>query len=95
MSEYLDPPVGAGPPTTLSSVPSVSNSSGGDRMRPDVTKVQVIALVQAILALLIAFGIDLSAAQTEAILTLSGQLGIALVLADAGLRGARNLSDRR
>jgi hypothetical protein len=63
-------------------------------MRPDVTKVQIIALVGAVLSLLSAFGLDLTQAQRDAILDLAGQLGVALILADAGLRAARNLSDR-
>lgn len=63
-------------------------------MRPDVTKVQIIALVQAVIGLLIAFGADITQSQRDAILELSGQLGVALILADAGLRGMRNLSDR-
>lgn len=63
-------------------------------MRPDVTKVQIIALVQAVIGLLTAFGLDLTQEQRSAILDLCGQLGVALILADAGLRGVRNLSDR-
>ena len=63
-------------------------------MRPDVTKAQLIALVQAVLGVAAAFGMDLSDEQRDAILQLVGQLGVALILADAGLRGARNLSDR-
>lgn len=63
-------------------------------MRPDVTKVQVIALAQAILGLAAAFGLDITQEQRDAILDLVGELGVALIIADAGLRGLRNLSDR-
>jgi hypothetical protein len=91
---YVDPPIGTLPPAIVSVVPKPNNLSEVTVMRPDVTKVQIIALVQAVIGLLAAFGLDLSKAQSEAILELTGQLGVALILADAALRGMRNLSDR-
>ena len=93
LDAYADPPVGAGPPITVTDTPPV-HSPGGDTMRPDVTKVQIIALVQAVLALAAAFGLHISQDQRDAIIELAGQLGVALIIADAGLRGMRNLSDR-
>lgn len=95
MDVYADPPVGAGPPATVSEVTTAELNHGGDRMRPDVTKVQIIALAQTVIGLLVAFGVEMTPDQQDAILELVGQLGVALILGDAGLRGMRNLSDRR
>ena len=92
---YLDPVVGAGPPAIPVIAPEAhKKSNGGVAMRPDVTKAQIIALVGAVLSLLVSFGVDLTQPQRDAILDLAGQIGMALILADAGLRAARNLSDR-
>ncbi len=92
---YLDPHVGAGPPVINEVIPNAQQkSNGGVAMRPDVTKAQIIALVGSVLTLLVAFGVDLTQPQRDAILDLTGQIGMALILADAGLRAARNLSDR-
>lgn len=91
---YADPPLGAGPPTTVVDTPLPDSSSEVTTMRPDITKVQIIALVQAVIGLLTAFGLELTQEQRDAIIDLVGQLGIALILADAGLRAARNISDR-
>ena len=63
-------------------------------MRPDVTKVQIIALVQAVIGLAAAFGFELNQEQRDAIVETVKQLGTVLILADAGLRIGRNLSER-
>ena len=57
---------------------------------PDITKAQVIALVQAVIALVVAFGIDLTDEQTTAIIGLAGALAIVLPLADAIIRNGRS-----
>lgn len=57
---------------------------------PDITKAQVIALVQAVLALVVAFGIDLTDDQTTAIIGLAGALAVVLPLADAIIRNGRS-----
>lgn len=57
---------------------------------PDVTKAQIIALVQAVLALVIAFGVDLTEAQQTAIIGLAGAVAIVLPIADAIIRNGRS-----
>lgn len=57
---------------------------------PDITKAQIIALVQAVLALVVAFGIDLTDDQTTAIIGLAGALAVVLPLADAIIRNGRS-----
>jgi hypothetical protein len=57
---------------------------------PDITRAQVVALVQAILAVIVAFGINLSDAQQTAILGLAGAIAIVLPLADAIIRNGRS-----
>lgn len=56
---------------------------------PDVTKADVLAIIQAVVALLVAFGLDLSDVQVAAITTLSGAIAVVLPLADAKRRGNR------
>lgn len=57
---------------------------------PDITKAQIVALVQAVLALVIAFGVDLTEAQQTAIIGLAGAVAIVLPLADAIIRNGRS-----
>lgn len=56
---------------------------------PDITKAQLIALVQAILAVVVAFGVNLSQAQQTALLGLAGAVAIVLPMADAIIRNGR------
>ncbi len=56
---------------------------------PSVTPVQIVALVQQVLALLVAFGINVTEAQSIAIVALSGTVGAMLLFADARIRGKR------
>lgn len=57
---------------------------------PDITKAQIVALVQAVLATLVAFGVDLTKDQQEALMQLAGVLGGAIVVADAIIRNGRS-----
>ena len=57
---------------------------------PDITKAQIIALVQAVLAVAVSFGVDLSDRQEAAILGLAGAIAIVLPLADAIIRNGRS-----
>lgn len=57
---------------------------------PDITPAQVLALVQAIIGLLIAFGVDLTEAQSVAVIALSGVLASMLLKGDKDIRVARN-----
>lgn len=56
---------------------------------PDVTKAQIIALVQQAASVALAFGVQLTAAQEVAILGLSGTFSTVLILADAMIRRGR------
>jgi hypothetical protein len=57
---------------------------------PDITKAQIIALVQAVLAVAVSFGVDLSDRQEAAILGLAGAIAVVLPLADAIIRNGRS-----
>lgn len=57
---------------------------------PDITKAQIIALVQAVLAVAVSFGVDLSDRQESAILGLAGAIAVVLPLADAIIRNGRS-----
>lgn len=57
---------------------------------PDITRAQVIAILQAFLAVLVAFGVDLSERQETALLGLAGALAVVLPLADAIIRNGRS-----
>lgn len=57
---------------------------------PDITKAQAVALVQAVLALTVAFGADVTQAQQDAILQLSVVLAAVLPLSDAVIRNGRS-----
>lgn len=56
---------------------------------PDVTKADVLAIIQAVVALLIAFGLDLSDVQVASIIGLSAVIAGVLPLADAKRRNGR------
>ena len=55
---------------------------------PDISPVQIIAITAAVLQFLLAFGVELSPQQQDAILGLVGVLAAA-VLGDAHIRGKR------
>lgn len=57
---------------------------------PDITKAQVLALMQAVIALVVAFGVDLSTEQQTAILGLAGAVAVVLPIADAIIRNGRS-----
>lgn len=56
---------------------------------PDITKAQIVAVITPILACLVAFGVDLSDAQQQAILGLAGVVSTVLTLGDAIIRHGR------
>jgi hypothetical protein len=56
---------------------------------PDTTKIQLIALAQAGLAVAIAFGVPISQEQSVALVALAGVLGTVLITADAAIRRER------
>jgi hypothetical protein len=56
---------------------------------PDITAAQVVALVGNAIAIAIAFGIDLSTQQQNALMALAASLGAILVLSDSHLRSKR------
>lgn len=55
----------------------------------DVTRADVLAIIQAVVAVIVAFGLDLSEIQQASILGLASALAIALPLADAKRRNGR------
>lgn len=57
---------------------------------PDVTRAQLVAIVQAVLGVLIAFGAPITEQQSVAIIALAGVLGSVLIASDARIRVARN-----
>jgi len=57
---------------------------------PDTTTTQAIALLRAIIAVLIAFGLHLTSTQQIAILGLAATLSSSLVIADAIIRHGRS-----
>src|SRR5262245_29751860 len=56
---------------------------------PDTTKIQIVALLQAGLAVAIAFGAPISPEQSVALVALAGVLGTVLITADAAIRRER------
>jgi hypothetical protein len=56
---------------------------------PDVTRTTVIALGQAIVAVLVVFGFDVDDDTQQLILALSGALAVVLPLSDAVIRSGR------
>jgi hypothetical protein len=57
---------------------------------PDITPAQIAALVQASLAVALAFGLDITEEQSVALLALSGAVFAVLGIGDATVRKARN-----
>lgn len=56
---------------------------------PDVTKAQLIALVQAIIAVLVAFSVPISEIQSAALLGMTTVLATVLIAGDAAIRRGR------
>jgi hypothetical protein len=56
---------------------------------PDITKAQLLAVVQAVIGLVVAFGAPISDEQTQAIIQLCTALAVTLPLADAHVRNGR------
>lgn len=56
---------------------------------PDITKAQVLAVLQAIIGLLVAFGIDVDQELQDAIVQLVTAVAVVLPLADALIRNGR------
>jgi hypothetical protein len=65
----------------------------GDEKRrldmPDHTNAQIAALVQAVIAVAVAFGVDITEQQSVALIALSGLIGTVLIGADAAIRRER------
>jgi drug/metabolite transporter (DMT)-like permease len=57
---------------------------------PDITRAQVVAIAQAVIGVLVAFGAPISEEQSVALLALVAVLGGVLVHADGRIRKARN-----
>lgn len=56
---------------------------------PNVTRADVLAIIQAVVAVIVAFGLDLTEIQQASIMALASALAVALPLADAKRRAAR------
>jgi hypothetical protein len=56
---------------------------------PDTTRLQLVAIVQAVIAVVIAFGVPINDKQSIALVALAGVIGAALVTADAAIRRER------
>jgi len=56
---------------------------------PDITKADVLAIIQAVVALVVAFGLDLTDIQVGSIIALSSALAVTLPLADSNRRKGR------
>jgi hypothetical protein len=56
---------------------------------PDITAAQIVAVFGNAIAVAVAFGIDLSTQQQDALMALAGSLGAILVLSDSHLRSKR------
>jgi hypothetical protein len=57
---------------------------------PDITPIQVVAVVGSVIAILVAYGVNLSTAQQDSIMDLVKIVAPLLVVGDAAVRGARN-----
>lgn len=57
---------------------------------PSITAAQVVAIVGAIIATAVAFGVDLSQSQQDTIINLVSILAPVLIAGDATVRAARN-----
>jgi hypothetical protein len=68
----------------------MSNETGEPRLAaPDHTRIQIAAVVQAVIAVAVAFGVDISDEQSVALIALAGVLGTVLIGADAAIRRER------
>lgn len=56
---------------------------------PDHTRIQVVAVIQAVIATAVAFGVPISSDQSVALLALAGVIGTMLIGADAAIRRER------
>jgi hypothetical protein len=56
---------------------------------PNTTTIQVVALVQAVLGLCVAFGAPVSSEQSEAIIQVVTALAVSLPVSDAVIRNGR------
>lgn len=56
---------------------------------PDITAAQIVAIIQACVAFIVAFGAPLTTVQQEAIIQLATVLAAALPLSDAAIRRGR------
>ncbi len=56
---------------------------------PDATRVQMVALVQAVIAVVVAFGVPISDQQSVALIALAGVIGTVLIGSDAAIRRER------
>ena len=63
-------------------------------MYPDITKTQIVAIVQAVIALLAAFGLPITHEQSVALIGCTTAIAAVLVHSDAKIRYARNLGQR-
>ena len=57
---------------------------------PDATRMQVVALVQAAIAVAVAFGVPISDQQSVALIALAGVVATVLITADAAIRRERS-----
>lgn len=56
---------------------------------PSLTPAMIVAIVESVLAAVVAFGLDLTEAQSGALIGLAGVLAAVLIGADAGIRRER------
>jgi multisubunit Na+/H+ antiporter MnhB subunit len=57
---------------------------------PDITPAQIVAVVGAVIAVLVAFGVDLSKAQTDAVIQAVSVIAGVLIAGDAVVRHGRS-----
>src|SRR5688572_24231556 len=57
--------------------------------RPDITPAQVVALVQAVIAILVSFSLSITEAQSAALLALTTIIAAVLITGDAAIRRGR------
>lgn len=65
----------------------MANVFGGQR--PDITPAQIVAVVGNLIAVGVAFGVNITSQQQEALMALAAAVGAILVVSDAHLRGRR------
>jgi hypothetical protein len=59
-------------------------------MYPDVTKAQLIAIVQAVIGVAVAFGANVTPEQSLALIVCASAVAAVLIKSDSNLRSARN-----